>query len=83
MFTQIVKGELVFPSDKEASDEFKDFVCGLLAKNPEDRLSDSILEHVWFRNIDFNKLYGKVYKTLKPCLDSVPECTWDLQTDFF
>jgi serum/glucocorticoid-regulated kinase 2 len=63
MFKRILKQKLEFPEEVELSDECKDFIDKLLYKDPAKRLGNGgyqeILQHPFFKEIDFNKLLMK------------------------
>jgi len=61
MYTKILSGELRFPS--YISDNAKSLLEGLLTRDPEKRLGSNggkeVKEHVWFSDIDWDKLVRK------------------------
>jgi len=61
MYTKILSGELRFPS--YISDNAKSLLEGLLTRDPEKRLGANggkeVKEHVWFSDIDWDKLVRK------------------------
>ena len=74
----IVKGRVVYPDPHrhkiKMSDDMKDFITGLLEKEPENRLgnksSSEVLKHPWFDNVKWDSL--KKYKIKPPYY---PECS--------
>ena len=61
MFQLIVEKELKFPSSISISENAKDLISKLLAKNPQLRLRDAdlIKLHPWFNEINFDDLLNK------------------------
>lgn len=78
MITKLIqKGKLTFPDPVKhkiiMSKDMRDFISGLLEKDPKDRLgfnnSDEVIDHPWFSNVKWDKLKKK---TIKP--PYYPEC---------
>ena len=68
MYIRIQKDTVVFPDPKkhsiDMSDECKDFIRGLLDKNPKTRLGSTydineLLEHPWLKSINTNDIFRK------------------------
>lgn len=64
MYKNTVLNSLKFKKHTQCSDEAKDFISGLLIKKPKHRLgavADSleIMNHPWFKDIDWSKLLNK------------------------
>ena len=58
VFRQIIEDPLPFLENiwKDVSDEAKDFVAGLLVKNPEKRFNiEKVLEHPWIKSLNYTK----------------------------
>ena len=74
--TKLIKsGKIIFPDPVkhkiEMTEEMKDFITRLLDKNPRKRLGHrgkkEVMNHPWFNDIDWKKLYRKEIKpTYKP-----------------
>ena len=68
---QIKKGNIIFPDPVRhhisMSEEMKNFVLGLLKKEPTERLgynsSSEIIDHPWFAGLDWKKLLKKEIKS--------------------
>jgi len=80
IFNNIRKAEIVFPSEVPCSNVFRDFISKLLVSDPEKRLGansiDEIINHPWFRGIDWNNLAD-----LPPPF--VPDTTNPISTEYF
>lgn len=72
VYKLIKVGKLTFPSIPKISSDAKDFISGLLQKDPKERLGskndiDEIKKHPWLKDIDWNELYNrKMQPPLKP-----------------
>lgn len=64
MYKNIILNSLKFKKHTKVSDECKDFLTGLLMKKPKNRLGSAadsleIMNHPWFKSIDWSKLLDK------------------------
>lgn len=75
MYKNTIMNPLKFKKDTVCSDEAKDFISGLLAKQPEKRLgsiADSleVMNHPWLRDFDW---FNLIEKKLKPPFNPSPK----------
>lgn len=71
MITKLIKkSKVIFPDPVQhgikMSSEMIDFISGLLEKDPKKRLGteskEEVLNHPWFSNVNWDKLYKKQIK---------------------
>ncbi|CAL6058223.1 Kinase [Hexamita inflata] len=62
MFTRVLKEQITFPNNNNASMQSMSFIRGCLEKEPKKRLSaKQMKKHPWFAKIDFEKVIRKEY----------------------
>lgn len=74
MYKNTIMNPLKFKKDTRCSEEAKDFISGLLTKQPDKRLgsiADSleVMSHPWFKDFDF---FNLIEKKLKPPFNPSP-----------